>query len=213
MRHWSIAVDREPDCAFIGLPSRCVDGSTLQEVAGEQWSQTLLGRLLPPRQVWAWWTRTFVFKQSKLNSRPAPDRVDITMLDHVQARRLHWCDMTLAFIPIGRPEWQQPVLEWAGLDTDRVADQIWVAPRETVWEPKQVATWCRDEKQWRMRRSVAAQPAELIVVIHDSNIYCACREQHASRILGEVRSLAADWNLQVVSDAPDRGWPELPAER
>lgn len=213
MRHWPIAVAEDRRCTLISIPSYFSDSEApgshiaLEQLAGDEWSQTLLSRLLPRGCAWAWWTRTRVFKQSGLPaSRRAPKSIDAGSLTEVQARGFYWRGMTLAFIPAGQHQAQDKVLYWSGLDTEQVADQIWVAGSDTRWQPHLISSWCSDPSQWRRRQSVGSQPAEMILVMFDSSYYCACPLRNAVRILDATHKLAADWNLEVVSDAPERAW-------
>ena len=218
MHQWPIAVDADPQCTFFGIPAYVHDPSaaeshfvTLEEIAGEQWSQSLLSRLLPGGAAWAWWTRTEVFRRSGLATGRAFESIDPAALREVQAQRFFWRGMTLAFIPAADSETQQRVLYWAGVDTEQSADQLWVARADEQWQPSQMSAWCSDPTQWRQRRAAAAQPVQMLVIIFDSCFYCACPGQNAERVLAVLHGLAAQWQVQVVNDDAQRAWPNANA--
>jgi hypothetical protein len=88
--------------------------------------------------------------------------------------------MTLAILPAADSGAQASVLEWAGVDTD-LAEQVWTAPDGARWNLDEIVSWCQVPEQWRDRSSVTRQPAERIVTLFDSQIFCALAPQRRRR--------------------------------
>src|SRR3954471_16301660 len=124
MRTWPISRTTRDGWTCLGIPDRLGTGApgtsetfpTLEEMAGDDWSAAVLAAILPVDRAWAWWTRSEVYRSTKLPTTSAPDEIDPGALDRVVARRMRLDGMTLAFVPARDSASQETVAHWAGSD-------------------------------------------------------------------------------------------------
>src|ERR1051326_8050492 len=108
MDTWPISQRQTANWTCIGIPDRLGDGRpwqttdawpTLEELAGEDWSGSVLRQLLPVDRTWMWWTRSELYRQAKLPTTKANDRVESVALTDVLARQYRLRGMTASFLP------------------------------------------------------------------------------------------------------------------
>jgi len=85
MRTWPISRTTRDGWTCLGIPDRLGTGAlwtsadifpTLEEVGGDDWSAEVLAAILPGDRAWAWWTRSEVYRSTKLPTTSAPDKID-----------------------------------------------------------------------------------------------------------------------------------------
>ncbi|HXU81322.1 MAG TPA: hypothetical protein VN914_07990 [Polyangia bacterium] len=211
---WPVSVLSDGERTYLGVFDRLGDGRsypasgtvpTLEEIGGDDWSGEVLAQLLPAERVWAWWTRTAVHRNTGLGGERAPAAVDVSTISRPLVRRLLLERMTLAILPAADSGAQASVLEWAGVDTD-LAEQVWTAPDGARWNLDEIVSWCQVPEQWRDRSSVTRQPAERIVTLFDSQIFCALAPPAAKEAMKRLETLARRWGLRVVPGPPEYAW-------
>jgi len=214
---WPISVRTEGERTFIGIPERLGDGGswrvddqfpTLEEIAGEDWSEAVLDVLLPGDRTWAWWTRTDTYAKTGLPKARAGDDVNPAAVTEVLVHRQFWRGMTLALIPPSRPREQGLVRHWAASDTEQIPDHIWTAPDAIGgWDLEAIAAWCFDRDAWGDPRTIASQPAERIVTSFDGALFCGLSTDAAKVALHDVTALSERWRLRVIAGRPEDAWP------
>ena len=218
MNDWPITVESNAGWTYLGIPDRLGDGrprraddtfTTLEEIAGEDWSAAILRELLVDARVWAWCTRTEAYKASRLPAERAPDRVNPRTLAGVVTRRWLLQGMTLAFVPAQDAAARDTVLEWAGADSEQIPDVIWTAPDDGEWDPETIMSWCREPAAWTDAASARQQPAERIVILFDGRICCALRSAAATPTIARLGALAARWRLSVIPGPKEYAWPAI----
>jgi len=183
MNTWPISIRRDPDRVYLGIPDSVGDGgsgpvpgvsSSLEEVAGEEWLAAILRVLLPADRAWAWCTQSSVYRRAELPTRKAPALVDPNHLGAVVTHSRMFHATPLALVPGGSSEAQAAVIDWAGADTEQIPDHLWVAPAAAgSWDVDEILAWCEDPARWTNLASVAAQPAERVLILFDRQLSCA----------------------------------------
>ena len=212
MEFWTIATAQLKGHTLLGIPERVrLAGAhaepwlTLEEKVGDEWLAELLGRLMPKDRPWAWWTRNEVFKNSKLEGKRAPDRVEPWSTTEVLRRNVWMRQMSLCLVPTNGDAAQRAALEWSGLDTEQIPDHLWTAPDGCgQWDLDAIASCCSDAGRWKDPTCAAEQSAERIVTLFDGHVYCVLEQSGAERALHEFNELARTWSVTVEwGDASD----------
>jgi hypothetical protein len=218
MNTWPISRTTKGGWTYLGIPDRLGSGGlwqpgdsfpTLEEVAGEGWSSSILSALLPAERAWAWWTRNDAYRSTKLPTTSAGDDIDLGELEQVVVRRMRLSGMSLAFVPARDLASQQIVTHWAGNDVEQIPDHIWTAPNAAQWSSDEIVAWCRDADQWSDRTTIPRQPAERIVTLFDNQVFCAVREEQAPQISSRIAGLASTWNVSIIDGPLEYTWPVL----
>lgn len=218
-RTWPIATLETDRHTLIGLPQRLGDGvlptretydlfPPLESVVGDDWLSRCLAVLLPRPAVWAWWAPSRREGPGWLAPAAMPAVIALKALDHTLSRRWFWRGMTLVIVPPKRADDQNLVLEWAGVDTEQAPEFIFTAPTSLEsWNSKSISDWCLDRSAWRNPDSLAAIPAERIVVLFDGDAYCALLTEQAMSVRQDLSNLATRWGLRVIPGPAELAWP------
>jgi len=216
MNTWPISRTTRNGWTYLGIPDRLGSGGlwksgetfpTLEEVAGDDWSAAILRAILPDDRAWAWWTRSEVYRSTKLPTTSAPDDVDPGALDRVVARRRRLDGMTLAFVPARDSASQETVAHWAGSDVEKIPDHLWTGPDSAKWASEAIVAWCGDAAQWSDPATAPHQPAERIVTLFDNQIFWAGAAPRAAVAFARLEELATRWGLSIVDGPLGYAWP------
>jgi hypothetical protein len=213
-RTWPISTRSEPWATLIGVPARLGDGQvdgggerwrTLEEVAGEDWDREVLSLLLPRNRAWGWWTRSEVFAAAGISTSKAGPTVDTRVLDGPVSRRLAVRRMVLVATPADSAS-QERILDWAGQDTEHVADVLWTAADGAVWKVDDLVDWCLRSSPSRNAAAMLGESCERLVILHDQAIYAAVTATAAEAFLAALTRLAGKWDLEIIPGWPPYGW-------
>src|SRR5262245_18639673 len=131
MDTWPISRRQGPRWTCIGIPDRLGAGHlwqasdawpTLEEIAGEDWMEAVLRQVLPADRTWMWWTRSELYRQTKLPATKANKQVDLNGLADVVIRQFLVRRMTACFLPPVAVEPRGVLLRWAGTDTEQIPE-------------------------------------------------------------------------------------------
>ena len=214
MESWTIATAQLKGRTLLAIPDRVRRAGahadsfvTLEEKVGDEWLAALLRRLMPKDRPWAWWTRNEVFKNSKLEAKRGPDRVDAWATHEVLRRNVWTRQMSLCFVPANSDGAQRAVLEWSGVDTEQVPDHLWTAPDgQDEWDLDAITEWCSDARRWKDPACAIEQRAERIVTLFDGHVYCVLEQEAAARALQELSELARAWSVTVERGEASDAW-------
>jgi hypothetical protein len=219
MKTWPIAVHRAAERTFLGIPDRLgaggsyrdLEAPSLEQVAGDGWSEELLGRLLPRRRPWAWWTRGAVVKQAGLPSTAAPRRIDLRTIAATCSRRFRLRGTGLVIVPPAATSDQELVLAWADQDTEEIPDHLWSAPDGLdEWNTDEIARWCSERAAWSDPSSLAGLPAERVLSMFDGYVFVALAPPATEEAVAALGALADRWGIAVGAGRPEYAWVSPP---
>lgn len=215
MNTWPISVRSIGQRMLFGIPPRLGDGRSggdvgapaLEQRVGDDWLEQLLGVLLPKDRAWLWWTRSDVFAKTGLQAERAPSAVELQRTHAVLRRNLWLRRMSIVFVPAQHSVGQRAVVEWAGMDTDHVADHLWTAPADArEWDLDAMSAWCSDAEQWQRAETIATLPAERVITLSGGYLFCALSLAEGERLKRELSRLAQGWGVEVIEGAVEDAW-------
>lgn len=114
--------------------------------------------------------------------------------------------MTLAMIPPAAA-CQQPVLEWAGKNTEQIADLLWTAAGpDREWRTGELVASCLNGTFRESPRVALGQVAERVLVLHESYVRCALSPSAADVAQEKLRTLAGEWGIDLAPDPAEATW-------
>ncbi len=219
MDTWPISRRKGATWTCLGIPERLGDGRswqatdrwpTLEEVAGEDWTGSILQQLLPVDRTWMWWTRSDLYRQTNLPTTKAKSRVESQTLAEVVAHKFHLRGMTAAFFPPAKTEERRALLYWAGADTEPVPDHIRTArSTSVVWDVDQIAGWCADRDRWSNPDALPTEVVGRAVTMFDGQIWCAVPPDEVDEAMRGLTHLATQWGLRIISGPLAYAWPAV----
>jgi hypothetical protein len=121
--------------------------------------------------------------------------------------------MTLAIIP-ARSREQEAVLEWAGQDTEEIADVIWTsAGSNSIWNLADMIEGIRSETWLRAPRTVLYEVVARMLVLRDGYIHCAMSPDAGSVAFEDLLAVANEWGIRVIAGAAEYAWVHLSSAR
>lgn len=217
MDTWPISQKQGTQWTCFGIPERLGDGRvwkaadawpTLEEIAGEDWTGSILQQLLPVDRTWMWWTRSELYRQAKIPTAKASDRFESQALTKVAARKFHLRGMTASFLPPTAVEARGALLYWAGADTEPIPDHIWAARSPSVtWDVDQIAGWCAHRDRWSDPETLPTDVVGRAVTMFDGQISCAVPTIEVEAAMRALSHLATQWRLRIISGHPEYAWP------
>jgi len=217
MNTWPISVSHGAHWTCMGIPDRLGDGlpwragdswKSLEEIAGEDWTGSVLERLLPPDRLWMWSTRSELYRQTGLPKGKAQALVDSTALKEVVTHQVRLRQMTIAFFPPTCVEERRKVSYWAGADTEHIPDHLWAsAAPPTIWELDDLVRWCGDSKLWTDPDTLPSGGVGRAVTMFDGQLSCAVLPSEADEVIRGLGEIAEQWHLRVIPGPTEYSWP------